>query len=349
MALTLDSSYTAPDPAGHMAGQAIRGIYAPSPAFQWDTLGQAANYILARCHAKPVICQAWNDSLVQQTSAVNTRACTWRIPRLTDAHTEVKVSVRCERAGASGNVRFQSTEGADTLDLAAPAAEGWVQGTLDVDFNGDGYETIEMLVSGDGTDETTVHSVTVQWSELSTLPASWSSPTTAYSLDDAQFHGDEPLTSAAVRHYLFALNNALARKQVYWNWSGVENSTNAEASHQMGNYPHRVMLPMLRSDETFLNVSVYGEGTAGSVTDVRVYYDFTEAGRLFDASLDSSERPNQYIRATFSDGEAIGWKTTADGDFDNELRITRTRDEYRHIIIAPYDGHAKTYSVLIDG
>ena len=166
MANTLDSSFSTPDPAGHFAGQKIYGDFSRNDAYDWQTIGQAANYILARCHAKPLEIQAFSDNLCQQTAAGLTSACRWRVPRLTGRHSTVRVAIRVKRDGASGTVRFQSTEGANTLDLVVPAVEGWVPGTLTLGFDADGYDVITMCIAGDGTDPTLVHAVGIQWDAL---------------------------------------------------------------------------------------------------------------------------------------------------------------------------------------
>lgn len=352
MARTLDASYTAPEPVGHMAGQAIRGEYGPNPAFTWAALGQAANYVLARCHAKPVVCQAWGDSLVQQTSGTLTRACTWRIPKLTDAHTEVTVWAYLERAGTDGKIQMQSTEGADSVDLTAPASAAWVSGTLDVDFNADGYETLEMYVAGDGTDAVTVHSIVVQWSELSTLPETINGVPI---FDDAQFDGDLPLSTWAANAYLAALDEALSRRQVYWNWSGIENSTNSAASDIMANYPHRVRMPVYPDStvkQRTLRASVYTEGLVGSDSAIIIHHSTGDGER-------SNIGQSPFTLITIADSAAAGWRTSYDGDFDalvlESPDVTRgARDCYGYLAVyqtavGGTQNVPPIYSLLIEG
>ena len=273
MARTLTTSYTAPFPPGHVAGLPMWATYAPDAAIGWDKFTEAVNFTLAHHANKPVVSQGWGDDLCQQTANPFTQACTWKIPQLTDRHTTVSVYVRCDETGGvgggNGRVRFQSAEAAGTLTLDAPSAEGLVSGSLTVGADGDGYDVITMAINGDGTNPTIVHSVHIQYEDLTSPLDITINGVPVWDINEVATQ--RPLTVAKGRRLLAQLNEALARRQVYYNWSGIENSTNSNATWAMENYLHEVPVPAHMDTETQdrkLRAHVYASGITGVTSDV---------------------------------------------------------------------------------
>lgn len=317
MANVVPSSYTALNPDLFQPDGLIRGAGAPN----WTTVGEAMNYIQAYMHAAPVISQGWHttgvsgDSLCVTTSATFSAMCTWRIPPwLSDDTQTVRISIYASIAGGatSGEVRFESAFEGDSLTLTVPGT-GWVQGTLDVEASA-GYETITMDMRAIGGGNVQVHDVCVHYQALS-------SPLAAGALggftpfDEDEFDPDEPLSSDAA-HYLFdALAAFRGRMRCYFNWSGLENSTHADAVSYMANYVHRIWTPVHQgTEEKGLKLICYARTSnpGGSAANVRIHHG--------GSNIDLGDSTAWSVGA----GAAAAWQVTG-GDIPDTIVMAEER------------------------
>lgn len=315
MANVVPASFTAANPDLFQPEALIRGAGAPN----WPTIGAAMNYIQAYMHAAPVVSQGWLDvggtSLCITTSATFSSMCRWRIPPWLDDNTQtVKISIYASIAGGatSGEVRFQSANEGDSVTLTV-AGTGWVQDTLDVEAS-IGYEEITMDMRAIGGGNVQIRDLSISYVPLSSpLAAGELNDFTAF--DEDEFDPDEPLSSDAA-HYLFdALAAFRSRVRCYYNWSGLENSTNSNAQTYMDNYRHRVWVPVNQGTlEKGLRLVCYARtaNPGGSAAGIRIHHggNTINAGDSTAWSLPAAT--------------ALGWQVTG-GDIPDTILMAEDR------------------------
>lgn len=295
MPRTLAAEFPVPDPAGHFSGASILGTDAQKPGYGWDTLIAGANYLLAHHHAAPVVNQPIGDDLCQRTAVGFAQNMSWPIPRLTDQHGALDVWIRCERRGASGDVRLNTTVADEEAVLNAPAIEGWVSTTITVEFDADDLETLSLSTQGDGADPVVVHAICAQWTPLASPLALTVDGEPVW--DAVELDPGEPLSAADVRQLLAQLQSMLARRRVWWNLSGIQNSSNADALSTLGRVPHEIRVPVYADAEAIehaLSIRVSASGLVGEASEVL---------------LRNVDEVNHDVRWAVADGAPPSWLT----------------------------------------
>ncbi len=212
---------------------------------QGDDFLDAQNWCHAHGGAQNVIEQNFGGDLFSVAAvmpAAGTWHCRWAFPILNAAFTSVRVHVFAEYVGAAtGSVRFQSFGGGDNESITInPGAAAWYTGAaqLTVADGGGGYELVNFTAAGDGADETIVHTVVCDWlPKTSALPAAAAG---AFRPFDADERDADSVCSAAIgRRIIDNLAELMARKRVYYQWSGI-----AGISSPMEDIEHAVWVPI---------------------------------------------------------------------------------------------------------
>lgn len=276
MANTFSATVNPPDPLKFGAGQKLLA----DGTGRFSDLCEAFNWLHAYGGSQNVITQGWGDEIATVAAVMPGAGSTharWRFPQIDDAFTTVRCAVYARFAGtapATGSVRFQSTNGADSLTLTInDGAAAWYEGTLTVAFAG-GYETVDMTIAGDGTDATTVYEVAVDYQPLSSpLAAAGSSNITPF--DEAERDADSCVASDLGRYMLDNLTALFVRQRVYYQWSdltGVEDG--------MSTVEHVVWIPVHYGGfEQTLTMTVHVEATGvASASKVYIYHSAISPG-----------------------------------------------------------------------
>ncbi len=242
MARTYPATYPAPDPDNFRAGEAlVTAEVAP--------LVTASNFLHGEGRAQPIVEQGWSGSVFIDSNADATfrDRLVYRIPEISDRHTDVQCSIRASAiGGGGGDVKFTArnatADAATTPSVTIPVPAGaaaWIDAgsMMDVTFTGNGtgrpggaavpanVEQIEIETSVDvGATSVTIHEVMIRYDpDASALTAGTVDiqGQTFVVLDTDETNADEPM-SADLGRFLAANVTALrARPKAYMMWSGA--------------------------------------------------------------------------------------------------------------------------------
>ena len=246
-----------PDPLGLAA---LEPIYAR----ELRRLGLLGNLLMAQGGAGPMIPQSWSS--YSDDADVLTLRCEWRIPYISDAHTQLRCMIYGQHPAASGEkgqVQFRSVTAGDTctLDLAPSASPGYYESVsaagadqhLTIDASA-GYETIQMWSRGDNTGAyaTDVWEVDCELVALTSPlaaslirgPAGLRGSTTMRPIDAADLNDDSALASLHGLSLIETIDALEARPRIYFQWSaadGIKGGGGSYTSQQRRDY--RLFLP----------------------------------------------------------------------------------------------------------
>jgi len=244
----------------------------------WYDLARELNLSLATGNASVVFECNYPDNQFWVASVGFLTRTRFALPPCSGYHTVVRVSVYGNTPTA-GTVRFNSTNGAATVDIVLPGVVGWTDspalGHLAVAFAGaPSYEEVVIQTDGDcNIDIIKVEYLDVNpgglWPGLDdALPAGPvpGSARNANPMDDAEVGFDKPLSAGVGLNALRNLQDIEERERVYLNIAAFNPGIVGGVDAVMATFPHRVVVPVLaeRTTPVRLTLAVYAEATAGA-------------------------------------------------------------------------------------
>lgn len=233
MARTIPAAYNVAEPDLLTSGRIIRaGDLLP--------LGQDQNRLYAVGRAQPVISQGWATGVAVDNGGVLTQRCTWRIPKISDRHTQTRCIIRGAHTagGAGARVEFRSVNAGGTCTLDIPgggvgfyASDGGAIPHLPVSFVAGPagapwpYEEIEMWTRSDGSGVRLLdlYAGNVDFVPLSAMAAGAAGDFTPQ--DDLEWATEEPVASDQLVYTRSNLVDLEIRPRVIANWSQWNGAT----------------------------------------------------------------------------------------------------------------------------
>jgi hypothetical protein len=278
----------------------------------WRDEGRSSNLAMATGRAQPAFEQWWADGQFAVDDGAFTVRLTYRVIYCSAAHVTLQVGVFGESPTETGQVRFRSNTGADSVVLVLPALAEWVFGELTINagaFNG--TDVVYMDTEG----ECFVFGVAGYYQdlapngdypgandELAAVRVDGARP-----IDDIETADDEPLDSGLGFILKANLDAYKARRRIIFNCSGIEGTTH----RGLALYPMRQAILLPHRDSLYhpIRLHVLCSHTTAGEPNYKVYIDRGDGGRdaLFDAIADGPGHVVKAISVVANSGTS--WKT----------------------------------------